>query len=224
MMVTLRLIMKSVAATAACLVIAAGCINCKSVPSPTVKTLLESMVPDVSEPEKASVVLHFDTSFNESERSVIADAAKIWKVQTGGLADIKTVYDVDFESLVGLQEHVERGENIIVKLEAWMPQVQAMDESGKALGWMGPSGGIHNPWKKPIHGAFVPERWVDRDYSLQVVVHEFGHVLGLPHAAPIQGIMYPSVIVGRKACLKTSDLAAFCQVNSCGTVRMVPCE
>lgn len=222
-MVTLRLSMKSLAATAASLVLALGCISCKAT-SPSVKTLLASEVPDASEPMRAHAELHMDADFNDFERSVIADAVKIWKIQTGGLADISVVYDLDFNSILNIQEHTEKDHHTVVKLEAWMPQVQAMDGDGKVLGWMGPTGGIHNPWHKPIHGAFVPERWTDREYSLQVVIHEFGHVLGVPHSPAVQGIMYPHIVSGRKACLKTSDLAAFCQVNTCGTAKMVPCE
>ncbi len=174
---------------------------------------------------KPVAVIHADSAFSIPERNAIDDSAKVWNLQTGGLAKITIVYDLDFDSLTSIQEHISDKHHLMARMESWMSSVQDVDTYGaKVLGWVSPSGGIHNPWKKPIFVAFVMDRMLDRAYTMQVMVHEFGHVLGLPHLASPQALMYPSIIVGRSACLKKPDLAAFCEVAECGTVQMVPCE
>lgn len=192
----------------------------------TVTSELGPLVPDAEQPKAASVVLHADKDFTVAEREVMYSAAAIWSRQTSGVADIQLVFDVDFESLMGLQEHVKNGHNLVLRAESWMDMVIREDASvghGVVLGWM-TAGGIHNPGRLPVTGVFVEDRLEDRNVALQTVIHEFGHVLGLPHVPSVQSIMYPGIIRSRKACLKRPDLAAFCQVNDCGTSKMLPCE
>lgn len=185
---------------------------------------LEPLVPDISEPVRPVVTIHADTEFSDDDKAAIAGACRIWNYQTNGIVNITVVYDLDFNDMTALQAHMTNGDNYIVSLESWMPSVVAMDgEDAKVLGWMGPAGGIHNPWGLPVHGAFVADRLNDKN-RLQVFVHEFGHLLGLSHLPEVQATMYPHIVNGRKACLHKPDLEAFCRVNECGTHTMYPCE
>jgi hypothetical protein len=57
----------------------------------------------------------------------------------------------------------------------------------------------------------------------QVALHEFGHVLGLPHGG---GIMERYSFKAPQLCLKKADTDAFCKVNAraCGKLPMFPCD
>ena len=73
--------------------------------------------------------------------------------------------------------------------------------------------------------SFVVDRMGDFPSEFKLVcLHEMGHALGLPHVESVQSIMYPSVSPSRTTCLKQADLRAFCDVNDCGTHKMLPCE
>lgn len=185
-----------------------------------------TLVPGAQEPLAPSVTLHMDTDFTTSERASAQEAVDLWRNQTSGLANITLVYDLDFNSLSNLQEHVAEGHHLVASMESWMSVVQSEDESnhcdGCVLGWMN-AGGVHGVGHRPIHGAFVLDR-IPADMLTAIMVHEFGHVLGVPHVGAIQGVMYPAAIRGRTACLKKPDLVAFCSVNECGNRKMYPCE
>jgi hypothetical protein len=206
------------------LAVAIGCHK----PAPVVT--VSSLVPDAEELRSAEVTLHMDTAFTAEERVDALQAAETWRKQTNDLARIVLVFDLDFDDLIGMNKLFTQGANLVVRRDSEDPVVQASDEEsecvGCVLGWMN-SGGLHGIGHQPIHGAFIADRLVnDRFPSLrvQVMLHEFGHVLGLPHVTSIQAIMFPGVIPGRTSCLKKPDLVAFCSVNECGPTQLYPCE
>ena len=86
------------------------------------------------------------------------------------------------------------------------------------------SGGIHNPAGSRVIGGFVADRISSLGVRTQVMIHEFGHALGLPHVGARQAMMYPSADPHRTDCLKKPDLVAICDVNECGKYKMIPCE
>ncbi len=189
---------------------------------------VSDVVPEAKETSAPVVTLHMDGDFTAEERADAFKAAEVWRKQTQGLARIELVYDVDFNDLMGLGQLFAEEANIVVRRDSEDPIVQAADEEegcdSCVLGWMN-AGGIHGPGHQPIHGAFVVDRLsVSREMRVQVMIHEFGHVLGVPHVAAIQGLMYPYAMPGRTSCLKQPDLVAFCSVNECADVHMLPCE
>lgn len=181
-------------------------------------------------PQPPSAVIHCDTDFTVQERSELQAAAEIWKLQTSGLASITLVWDVDFTSTSDISGHVKAQHNIMLRLEAWMSTVVEEDKASgnELLGVVSPGGGIHNPWHKPLTVGFVADRmgalYPDRAGLTQVALHEFGHVLGVPHQGAINAIMFHSAIKSATVCLKKPDLAAFCNVNECASYVMHPCE
>ncbi len=170
------------------------------------------------------LTFHMDTDFTPQERADASEAATLWNKQTGGVARLTLVFDLDFNSLNSIESL--KDSNVIVRAESGMNLVTQADESsgcsGCVLGWM-TSGGIHNVTHDPVRGVFVADR-LDDASRLQVMLHEFGHALGLPHIGSRQAIMYPSLQPGKSSCLKKPDLVAFCEVNECGSAQMVPCE
>ncbi len=171
-------------------------------------------------------VLHMDVDFTPAERSDQAWAAKMWNKQTNGQATIELVYDFDTQSVLGLVEHDMLGHNYVIRLESDMVVAQSHPETN--LAWM-TSGGIYNPWGVPVSGAFVVDRMAKADVpsanvEKKTYLHEFGHVLGLPHEPDVQAIMFPSINHGTTACLKKADLDLFCHVNLCDSRPTYPCE
>ena len=207
-----------------------GCAGTKAIVRPAT---VSTMVPDAEEPRPPEVTLHMDTAFTAEEREDAFRATEVWRKQTNELARIHLVYDLDFDDLIGLNKLFTNGASLVVRRDSEDTLVQGADEEsgcdGCVLGWMN-SGGLHASGHPPVHGAFVFDRLEGLNADLipgirlQVMIHEFGHVLGLPHVAATQALMYPGVIPGRTSCLKQADLSAFCSVNVCGTTRMFPCE
>ena len=194
---------------------------------PTARTALEAMVPDAEDLKPAQVTLHMDTDFTPSEREDLATSVGIWSRQTSGLAAIWLIYDLDFNDLIGLQDHAFRDHNTVVRLTSELMSVASADLEagcvGCVLGWM-TNGGIHNERHVPVRGAFVVDRLLTQNRRVQVFIHEFGHVLGLSHVTQRHAIMYPSIAEGRTTCLKQPDLKEFCSVNECGHALLLPCE
>ena len=187
----------------------------------------KDVIADFKDTVLPSIVIHMDTAFTEEERKDADYAALVWKTQTSGLADIQLVYDVDFGSVSKLNSLIDSHANIVIRYESGMIAVDSADAAagcdGCVLGWM-TSGGIHNPAGDPVMGGFVADRISRIGVRTHVMIHEFGHSLGLPHVGARQALMYPSVDPRRTTCLKKPDLVAFCDVNECGNHKMIPCE
>lgn len=183
---------------------------------------------------KPTLTMHADKAFTGPERSCINDSADQWRSQTSGLANIHVVYDYESGKVT---EVVEQALNhrilrwtsntpVLVEYEAELNEdLPEGAEVRKILGQVGTKDGIHNEWKLPVEMRLVADRLDDPHVCRLTAIHEFGHVLGVPHIRTTSSnIMWPYIHSSRSACLKKDDLLAFCMLNNCGNVQMKPCE
>lgn len=184
--------------------------------------------------KEPTLTMHADVSFNEIERNCIDSSAEQWRYQTNGLADIRVKYDYDSHDPVSVLEHVTK--HRIVKWSSSHPQLVEFEaelnedlEPGEPvrfiLGQVGTKNGIHNAFRLPVEMRLVSDRFYSGQLCRNVTIHEFGHVLGVPHITSSEkNIMFPVALADRKPCLKEDDLLAFCYFNDCGNVKMEACE
>lgn len=179
-------------------------------------------------PLAPAVTLHGDTSYTAPERKAIEKAADIWREQTGGQANIKIVWDRDPSAVKVDTEHTLRKSSSddlqVVLIDCMIAAENDLPPCMPTLlGWVDIPGGIHNHEHEPVSVNFIPDRYETESKFVSVAIHEFGHLLGLPHQNVTQAVMYPTQNA-EKTCLKPSDLASFCSVNVCDGRKMYPCE
>ncbi len=180
------------------------------------------------------VTMHGDVRYNEDQRQCVIDSAKVWEDQTSGVADINIIWD--FNSADPVSIHEQSKNHKIIYTTSQTPVVKERDDAAERnrdeddppqylLGFVKPSGGIHNPLQGPVELRLVLDRLSDGHKCRLAAIHELGHVLGVGHIPRNkEDIMYPSIMASRKACLKPDDLLGFCFVNDCGSVAMKPCS
>lgn len=161
----------------------------------------------VNEPVVAAIVLRGDLDFLPEERVAIEQAAATLAHATAGAVRIRIVWDLDWQTIQGNER------NLILRLESYYPLVQDADPEGNMLGATVPSRG---------HVFLISDRIADREADLATVaLHEFGHLLGLPHLDVPGALMRP--VYAGKSCLSRTDLAAMCQLHHCDVARTNPC-
>lgn len=130
------------------------------------------------------LTMHADTDFSDAGRARITHAARAWYELTSGNVDINIVFDLDFESLSSLKEH-EHDSRIIGVLESY-PVVRELDRQ------------FRTTQIKPLAATALADRTplvfliMDRILTSQfetVVMHELGHVAGLPDLPTYGAIM-----------------------------------
>ncbi len=188
-----------------------------------------------------TLLMHGDVQYNTNERDCIEKASAQWAEQTSGVAVIDVVWDYNSLDPQNMRHHAK--DHRIVRwtsktqlvVEEEKEQTEAcMDETGQTeeqcsytlLGQVSPGSGIHNaPIHIPVEMRLVADRLTDPLTCKNTALHEFGHVLGLPHITSNKAsIMYPSINPQMKGCLSYEDLMMFCFKNDCGQMEMKPCQ
>lgn len=209
----------------------------QAVPAPAVakcSPVSPAPAPVEPDPEIVTVVLHADVEFTKEERAALERAAATWRQQTGGLADIQLVYDLDFANMASLRANVDH--HVVIRFDSEASVIQKMDcqhagfvglpcglsTGPKVLGFVSPAGGINAD--SPMRIGFVHDRVVGDGRLEGVALHELGHVFGIAHLQDnVESVMYPAYR-NDKRCLRKADLEAFCEAQTCGNVDLSPCE
>lgn len=203
-----------------------ACGACAEPPMSTVPS--GPMSPDPEPGRPVELVVHADTSCSRQDVKAMHEAADTWKAQSGLLANIRIVHDLDYSSVIGLYGHTYNGDTLLTCVPEDSPEVKFHDGDGKApsvtLGWVYPPRGMKSPGKEPVHISMVSDRLRGNSFRKSVYLHEFGHALGLAHIESFDTVMWPSTYDGKTTCLKKPDLDQFCEVHDCGTTQTFPCE
>lgn len=175
-----------------------------------------------------TVIVHTDKAFTEEERFQVVAAADTWNAQTDGLANLEVVFDLDMNGASDLL-HLARNHVLLLRMPEDTDVVEYLDEDsgGRVLGAVTPSGGALV--SKEARMIIVADRLPDSPTFRRVALHEFGHLLGLPHVPEPTGIMYPSTgpVPEDKmgtVCLRLPDIAEFCRVHDCSGANPTHCS
>jgi hypothetical protein len=178
----------------------------------------------VSKEGHTVVELHGDVDFSMQERQQIERAAEMWFAQTGGYADIRLVWDLDFNSAESVKAHHNHG--MLARFTSDLDLIKKMDneEGGKqVLGFVAPGHGVNSPTGHPIRMGLVADRLGGKAW-VQVTIHEFGHVFGIQHTPRRESVMVPGYTRRDRSCMDRQDLESFCAVRICDRAKLLPCE
>lgn len=132
--------------------------------------------PQVVAIREYAATMHADEGFPEDLRTEIDAAAKAWRTFTGGRVWISVVYDLD--SLDDFRDRLRRNENMVLALFDAMPFTHELDTRfrGITLGATLQGRGVSTL-------VFVVLDRIPMAKFRRIVMHELGHVAGLPDLA-----------------------------------------
>ena len=173
----------------AVLVLALTC--CARETKPPKATERAARKPDVTQVRtyrELDLALHVDVAFNAAGRKEIQAAAAAWRELSKGRVRITPIYDLDFNDIEGLKEHQARGDTVLIGVLSSMPIVEAIDARVQTS----PSGRVVAATTELQQGGHAVFAIMDRIQATrfrQVLMHELGHVLGMPDLDEMGAIM-----------------------------------
>jgi hypothetical protein len=133
--------------------------------------------------------LHGDVDFSEEGRRRIRRACARWSEFTQGRAKLDVVFDLDFDDVLGLRTHQLTAHDVIIGVTSNLEIVKVLEARTHT-----------DPAKITLLGAtsdtvrgaklvyLIMDRIDPEDFEA-VVLHELGHVLGLPDLPTIGSLM-----------------------------------
>jgi len=154
--------------------------------------------------EPLTKTIYIDNTFDEYDEMVITDAAEEWRQATKGRVNYTVVRlpvkDMDLESSI-----------VMVKITEYNPEVLYLDkrDGNYTLAFYNQVDGIR-------YIALVEDRIPENLYR-EILLHEFGHSLGLQHPEKNTGqdtLMYPTTD-HEASYITDTDLYNFCLLHHC---------
>lgn len=190
----------------------------------TTKHLVEAPLPSVNLPIRWKI--HFDKNITPEERAAVRLAMEDWSKATTGQVQWEDKDEAPPLSWTG----PECTRDITVtKTQSWMPMTTYIDHSSVVPEGQVVVGVAVIDCK--FRGVIIIDDRVTGDLVnnvtreenfRRVMIHEFGHHLGLQHKEP--GIMAASM-KDAKRCITSSDLRQFCAHNyGCMRELLKPCD
>jgi len=149
------------------------------------------------------IPIYVDAKFNSHQRAEIHAAVDEWNYALNGYTELIVVED-DYDMGLEVAERVLRTHEgiIILAVDADSPRVEDMGDG--VLAWMNE---IDGNLMQVVH-----DRIGTRNMRA-IIVHEFGHALGLPHVFIKNTVMYPSYNYG-STCIDKITLMSLQSVHS----------
>lgn len=178
--------------------------------------------PETFAPETVTLTVHIDKSMTQEQKDSVRSAIQEWQIAVRSIVTSNIVEDwSNEEEMIG--PTIENDEMICTRdvyvagLKNSHSLVQIIDEkvdtkTGQVLGYTNSKCG--SKWI----ALFVDRS--EKQKFRTVMLHEFGHLIGMQHLPIVGTIMYPSVDKGTN-CITQIDLAQFCSMWKCRPEQMI---
>lgn len=140
------------------------------------------------------ITMHADTRLNEHGREVLDRAAERLKIFTSSRARIHLVYDLDFESYIGLKEHLESKHSIIFGVLEGGTVANAIDGRHPRQYILAETAFLVDGSTRVV---FIVNRIPAYDFEV-IAIHELGHVIGFDDLPQHGSIMSGEQIGGTR--------------------------
>ncbi len=132
-----------------------------------------------------AVTLHADSDFGPLSRSIFQRATDRIRKFTKNRARIDVVYDLDFYSETGLQEHLDLHHSMMIGVESGSQIADLIDTNHPGGTILGVTSFLRDG---SVRVAFIMDR-IRLDAVDSVVTHELGHVIGFDDLPVMGAIM-----------------------------------
>lgn len=141
----------------------------------------DAKTPDVYHP--INIPVWVDKDFNQADREAIIKAADEWNFVLNGQAKLifSGYFDGDKEELVLFEQALKTGLGIVITSDS----SEDLDDDGELQGVL-----AFVPGTMAHHMTVVNDHIGNRELK-DIVLHEFGHMLGADHT-PFPSLMYPA--------------------------------
>lgn len=174
-------------------------------------------------PERV-MVFHADTAFKPDERKWIDIATNNIREQSSGLLAAEVVYDLNFDSMLTIQEHAEH--DMLLRAPENASYVTYEDTNTSHLMGVVAGADLANySMVTPKQVFLVADRLKTPDIFVHVCMHELLHAFGLRHVDDSDSVMAGMTVgLHPTTCISEVDAEELCRVNWCTIDQLNYCK